>query len=56
MKPGIKTTEFWICLLASSAIGGLAYLQEIGLPWAVVSLTVISAAYAAFRSALKNKQ
>lgn len=55
MTPGIKTTEFWICLLASAAIGGLGYLQEIGVPWAVTALTVIATAYAAFRSALKSK-
>lgn len=55
MKPGYKTTEFWICLLASAAIGGLGYLQEAGVQWSIPALAVIAAAYAAFRSSLKNK-
>lgn len=55
MTPGIKTTEFWICLLASAVIGALGYLQEAGIPWAIPSLAVIAAGYAAFRSSLKAK-
>jgi len=56
MKPGYKTTEFWLCLTASMIIGGLSYLQETGVPWAAGALAVIAAGYAAFRSSIKNKQ
>lgn len=55
MQPGYKTTEFWLALGAASAAGGLGYLQGIDAPWAVASVTIISALYALLRSALKAK-
>lgn len=55
MKPGYKTTEFWLCLLAASTAGGLGYLETIDAPWAVASVTVISGLYAMLRASLKSK-
>jgi membrane protein YdbS with pleckstrin-like domain len=56
MKPGYKTTEFWLCLAAAMTAGGLGYLQSLDAPWAVASVTIISAVYAVMRAALKAKE
>ena len=55
MKPGYQTTEFWLALGAACAAGGLGYMQTIDAPWAIASVTIISALYALFRNALKAK-
>lgn len=55
MTPGYKTTEFWLLLLAASITGAMGFLQTLDAPWAVLSVTVLSALYAVLRSALKAK-
>ncbi|MEI6605143.1 MAG: hypothetical protein WCP35_07525 [Verrucomicrobiota bacterium] len=55
MKPGYQTTEFWLTLAAASASGGLGYLQTLSAPWAVASVTVLTALYTLLRASLKNK-
>jgi hypothetical protein len=54
MKPGYKTTEFWLSLGAAATAGGMGYLQTIQAPWAVISVTVISTLYTLMRTATKN--
>lgn len=56
MKPGYKTTEFWLCLGAATLAGSLGYLETIDAPWAVASVTIISSVYTLLRAALKAKQ
>lgn len=55
MKPGYKTSEFWLALGAASLAGGLGYLQTIDAAWAIASVTIISSLYAILRAALKAK-
>ncbi len=56
MKPGYKTTEFWLCLGAAATSGALGYLQTLDAVWAVASVTVISGIYTVLRAALKAQE
>lgn len=55
MKPGYKTTEFWLLLAAAATSGVLGFLQTVDTPWAVGSVTVLSGLYAILRAAGKAK-
>ena len=56
MTPGYKTTEFWLALGAASLAGALGFLETVDAPWAISSVTIISAVYAILRASLKAKQ
>ncbi len=55
MKPGYQTTEFWLTLAGACASGGMGYLQTLSAPWAVGSVTLLTALYTLMRASLKNK-
>jgi len=55
MKPGYKTTEFWLSLAAVMLAAALSYLQSIPAEWAVISASVVSIVYTLLRSSLKSK-
>lgn len=55
MKPGYQTTEFWLALGAAATAGALGFLQTIDTPWAIASVTIITAIYTLMRTAIKNK-
>ena len=55
MKPGYKTTEFWLALSAAAFSGAMGYLQTVQAPWAITSVTIISTVYALLRAAQKSK-
>lgn len=54
--PGIRTTEFWLTLLATILPFILAVLGEIDARWAVGTATVLNTLYQVLRSALKTHQ
>lgn len=56
MKPGYQTTEFWLALAAAGLAGTLGYLETVDAPWAITSVTIISALYTILRSSLKTKE
>ena len=55
MKPGYKTTEFWIALGSAAFSGALGYMQTVQAPWAIASVTIITTVYTLIRGALKSK-
>ena len=59
MKPGIKTTEFWLSLLSGAGLVGLAVFLEsvgnhLGGAVATVAAAIVPAIYAAGRAKLKQ--
>jgi len=56
MKPGIKSTEFWVTAFSilGTVAGGVAGI--IGMPAAAVAVAVSGAAYAISRGIAKAKQ
>ena len=56
MKPGYQTTEFWLALSAAALAGTLGVLQTVDAPWAITSVTIISAIYTILRASLKAKE
>lgn len=55
MKPGIKTTEFWLSFGAAMTAAALAFFGEVDGTVAVVVTAVLGAIYTILRSALKAK-
>lgn len=54
VKPGYKTTEFWMSVLASAS-GLIGQIQgSIPEPWGVVAATIITAAYTVARAIAKK--
>ena len=56
MKPGYKTTEFWLTLGASLAAAALVHFQNADGTVAIVTTAVLTAVYALLRASLKAKQ
>lgn len=54
IKPGYKTTEFWLTLLLNIVAGALAYLEQLDATWAVVSVSILNSIYVLIRGAVKN--
>jgi hypothetical protein len=55
MKPGLKTTEFWLTLLAAIAATALAHFDQVEGSTAVIATAVLTAIYTILRASLKNK-
>ena len=55
MKPGYKTTEFWLGLSAAICCAAMGFMKDIDAPWAITSVSIISIVYTILRSSLKNK-
>lgn len=54
MKPGPKTSEFWLSLLAMGGIETLNQLQQIPGPAGHIAAAVVAAAYAISRGYAKT--
>lgn len=56
MKPGIKTTEFWLSFGVAMTAAALAFFGEVDGTVAVVGTAILGAIYTILRSALKGKE
>lgn len=54
VKPGIKSTEFWLVLAANVIALALAMLGKLDAEWAITTCTVLTALYTAVRHRLKS--
>lgn len=55
MKPGLKTTEFWLVLGTALTATTLAHFDQVDGMVAVVTTSVLTAIYTILRAALKGK-
>lgn len=55
MKPGIKTTEFWLTLGAAIAATALTHFEQVDGTVAISVTAILTAIYTILRAALKNK-
>jgi hypothetical protein len=53
MKPGIRTTEFWVALGVILLAVALAVLQQIPTEWAASAASIVAAVYVVARTVLK---
>jgi len=54
MKPGIKTTEFWLTLSVSVTAFSVQSAQQLEGPWAFIAIALANAAYAISRGWAKK--
>jgi hypothetical protein len=54
MKPGIKTTEFWLSLGAVVTAAALTHFEQVPGTVGVVTIAVLTAVYTILRAAGKN--
>ena len=55
MKPGYKTTEFWLTFLAAMLGAALAFFQQVEGTTALIVVGVMSSLYTLLRASLKAK-
>jgi hypothetical protein len=54
LKPGIKTTEFWLSTAGVFITAGLTVLDQLSAGWAITATTVLTALYNLLRFAQKQ--
>lgn len=55
MKPGYKTTEFWLTFAAAMLAAALAFFQQVEGSTALIVTGALSGLYALLRASLKAK-
>lgn len=55
MKPGYKTTEFWLTFLVAQLAAALAFFQQVEGTTALVVVGLVSGLYTLLRASLKAK-
>lgn len=55
IKPGYRTTEFWLTLGASLATAALTHAEQVSGTAGVVAVAVLTAIYTILRAAAKAK-
>ncbi len=55
MKPGYKTTEFWLTFLAALVAASMSFFQQVEGTTALIIVGSLSGLYTLLRAALKAK-
>lgn len=53
IKPGYKTTEFWLILLGNIILALVTFLETLDASWAAIAITVLNSIYALSRMGVK---
>lgn len=56
LKPGVKTSEFWIVIFSGLTLTGMSALSMTTYAYATVCVTVLGLVYNLMRGSLKNIQ